>query len=162
MFVTCDRVSGLWIKGNADTIDLVFTGGRTEGRNANLPCYGSNIRIDGHGGVTFRDWWLAYGGANLPASGHSGEGGVMTITGSAARVLLDGMKQGRATGVAESFPVIYQTAGYVRAINGQVEEGNGWATTPGKAGFKSTGGSYSIDNTYTDLSTDAPARKIAL
>jgi hypothetical protein len=162
MFITCEQNSGLWIKGNSGTVQLILCGaGRAEGRNAGLPCYGSNIRIDGHGGVTIRDWWISYGFSNAASSGHTGEGGTITITGVDARVLIEGMQHGRATGVAESVPVVYQTGGYVRCLNSKVEEANGWANTPGRTGFKSTGGSYTIDGTYTDLSTDTPARKIA-
>lgn len=150
LFITADKVSGIHVLGNDGNAALIFNGqGRCEGRNASTPCYGSNVRIDG-GGVTFRDWEIFYGYSDPANSGHTGEGGVITVTGG--RALFDGVWYDRASSVAESTPFIYQSGGFVRVRNLMVgSKGGTWATTPGKPGVRSVGGVLDADSSATIL-----------
>lgn len=145
LFVTADQNSGIYITGSENNAQLVFTsGGRCEGRNSTTPCYGSNIRMDG-GGVTFRDWEIFYGYANPASSGHTGEGGVITVTGG--RALFDGCWYDRATATTESTPWIYQSGGFVRVRNTMTgAKGGTWSTTPGKPRVQSVGGVIDADS----------------
>lgn len=150
LFITADKVSGIHVLGNDGNAALVFQGqGRCEGRNKDTPCYGSNIRIDG-GGVTFRDWEVFYGYAQPANSGHTGEGGVITVTGG--RVLLDGVWYDRATGVGENVPFVYQSGGFVRVRNLMTgAKGGTWSTVPGKPGVRSVGGVLDADSSVAVL-----------
>jgi hypothetical protein len=150
LFITADRVSGIHILGNDGNAALIFQGqGRCEGRNANTPCYGSNIRIDG-GGATFRDWEIFYGYSSPANSGHTGEGGVITVTGG--RAMFDGVWYDRATGQAENSPFIYQSGGFVRVRNVMTgSKGASWSTVPGKPAVRSVGGTLDADSSVVVL-----------
>ena len=145
MYITV-KPPGIRVTGSSSNSEgaLVFSGqGRCEGRNTRSPCAGSNIRIDG-GGVTIRDWAINYGASALNTNGHSGEGGLITITNG--QVLLDGLWYDRATGVAETMPFVYQTGGYARVKNIMVAKPGQWTKRPR---FRTVGGSYSTDDSVT-------------
>jgi hypothetical protein len=145
LFITCEQNSGIYINGNNSQGPLVLHGqGRAEGRNPGQPCYGSNIRVDG-GHLTLRDWWVAYGASNFAGSGHTGEGGLITVAGG--RVLIDGVMTSRATGVAETVPFIYHTGGSLRVRNIITNDfGGTWTGLPRVQGV---GGTRSLDDSVT-------------
>lgn len=148
LFITCDQRSGILVQGGANGGPLVFCGqGRAEGRNDTTPCYGSNVRIDG-GNNTFRDWWISYGATNLSGSGHTGEGGVITVTGG--QTLFSGVTYDRASGVAETVPFIYQSGGYARVRDVfTAARSQTWSTFPGKPRVQTVGGVLDADNSVT-------------
>ena len=113
---------GIRVTGNAD--GLTFYGPRAEGRNAGSPCHGSVIRIEG-GAVTIRDGWIAYG-MGSPSSFGGGNNGMIQITGG--QVLLDGLRYSRATGVAETVPLVYASGGVVEART--VHKRGTWSGNP--------------------------------
>jgi hypothetical protein len=149
IYNTCEQNSGILVDGpdgSANPISF-FGNGRIEGRNEDTPCFGSVLRIDG-GSVAFRDWWFAFGASNIAGSGHSGEGGLITMTGGKA--LFDGATYARATGVAETVPFIYQTGGELRVRNTWAcSEGGSWT---GKPRVRSLGGTADLDDTVTLVS----------
>jgi len=146
IYMTAERSSGIYIVGGGTTTGLVLSGGlaRVEGRNTGAPCVGSNIRIAG-GGVTIRDWWVAYGGTAFNSNGHTGEGGIIQQDGGT--VLYDGIWYDRATGVAETVPFINVSGGKARVRNIQVgTKGGSWSGLPR---VKNSGGTIDADNSVT-------------
>jgi hypothetical protein len=112
MYVTADQNSGLLISGSSSLAgssegQLVLTGTRVEGRNANTPTHGSLIRIEG-GGTTLRDVWVSYGMSNPAATGRN-DHGIIHIT--AGDHLIDGAWYRRAASVGEGVPFIYVASG---------------------------------------------------
>lgn len=151
LYITGDKMSGVLVTGSTDgsANPVTFFGnGRVEGRNKTTPTFGSCIRIDG-GRVTFRDWWIAYGASALNTTGHTGEGGVITMTGGHA--LFDGCTYSRATSVAETVPWIYQTGGELRVRDvWACADGGTWT---GKPVVRSLGGTAAVDTSVTLATT---------
>lgn len=131
---------GILVSGNAD--GLTFYGARAEGRNAGSACHGSVMRIEG-GAVTLRDAWIAYGMGD-PSSFGGGNNGMIQVTGG--QVLLDGLRYSRATGVAETVPLVYATGGVVEART--VHKRGTWSGNPR---IQATGGAtvYADTNYWT-------------
>ena len=111
LYVSAEGHSAARWTGGSDR--TVVSGGRFEGRNAGAPCKGALIRIEGSD-VTLRDCWLAYAMAAPSATGRN-DAGVVHVTGGS--VLLDGIDYERASGVAESVPLLYASGGRVRVRN---------------------------------------------
>lgn len=145
IYMTC-RSGGILVEGSASRSQLIFTGaGRVEGQNSGDPNHGANIRISG-GDVTFRDYWIAYGGTNLNANGHSGEGGVITQSGG--NVLYDGVWYSRYSGAPETLPFIYVSGGKARVRNVRTSE-EGGMTWSGLPRVQQAGGTVDADNSVT-------------
>jgi hypothetical protein len=106
LYITAEgNHSGIYI-GSGSSEHLTFTDCTIEGRNAGSPSDGRLVRVQGtNSRVTFRDCWLAYAMAN-PGT-HTG---VVQVDGGS--VLLDGCTYERATGVAETVPLLAATAGH--------------------------------------------------
>ena len=114
VYMTCDRVSGFKITGNLESSTQGHTliwGARIEGRNANTPCRGSLIRVQG-GGVTLRDCWLGFAMKDPSNGANAGDKGVVHL--SRGNVLMAGCTYGKGT-LAESVPVLYATGSKSRA-----------------------------------------------
>lgn len=152
VYMTADQQGGILCTGSSNNGQTIFTGFRVEGRNAGVPCFGSNVRINS-GGFTFRDCWFAYGATALNSNGRTGELGVITVTGT-GRALFDGCWYDRATGVAETAPWIGQSGGFVRIRNTMTaSKGGAWTTpaSPGKPRVVSTGGVLDADSSVVVL-----------
>jgi hypothetical protein len=129
----------------------VFTGCRIEGRNADTPCYGALVRQTGASGTTFRDCWFGYAMTNPAAAGRS-DLGLIHVT--AGTLVVDGAWYGRATGVAETVPLIYATGASTKVFvrNVQVGVGSGAATWSGLPRVQAAGGAtINSDNTVTAI-----------
>lgn len=111
LYVTAEGHSAFRWTGSADR--TVVSNSRVEGRNASAPCKGALVRVEGSD-VTFRDVWLSYAMAS-PSATSRDDRGVVHVTGG--NVLLDGIDYERATGVAESVPLLYASGGKVRVRN---------------------------------------------
>lgn len=112
---------------------LWITGAKIEGRNAGAPCNGSLIRVEG-GELHLRDTWLGYAMASPSTPGHSPtDAGVVHQT--AGQLLLDGVTYDRATGVAESVPLVYSAGGesHVNHIT-RGSKGGAWTGRPRVSG----------------------------
>lgn len=116
VYMTCDRLSGILVTGNHESSTqghTVIHGARIEGRNANTPCYGSLIRIQG-GGVTLRDCWLGFAMTNPASGANSGDKGAVHL--ERGSLLMDGCTYGRGNADA---PILYATGNrsHARAAN---------------------------------------------
>jgi hypothetical protein len=155
LYITC---TGLWggvkvtgVQYNATPTSnfgmLTFGSGLiVEGHNATDPCFGSVMRVEG-GLVKVRDVYVGRAMSNPSAMGHSPQdAGVIHVTGG--YLLLDGCTYGRATSVAETVPMVYQSGGNVRVLNASVAtHGGTWSGLPR---VTSTGGTINTsDGTWT-------------
>ena len=132
------RNGDLGIRCTGNSAGLVFFGGSYEGQNAGDPCYGNVIRVEG-GTVKFRDPWIAYGMTNPTANGGNSLG-MIHVTGG--QVLIDGATYERATGVAETVPLVYVSGGEVRVRNAM--RSGSWT---GKPRVFHAGGTVDVDDT---------------
>lgn len=141
------RVSGPGHNTTASNLGgpLWITGAKIEGRNAGAPCNGSLIRVEG-GILTVRDTWLGYAMKNPTVPGHSPtDAGVVHQT--AGQVVLGGCTYDRATGVAESVPLLY-SAGGTANVN-QITTGAKGGLWTGKPQVDAAGGTVTADTTVT-------------
>jgi hypothetical protein len=111
LYVTAEGHAAFRFSGDADR--SVMTNSRIEGRNAGSPSPGALVRVEGSD-VTFRDCWLSYAMAKPSATGRN-DGGVVHVSGG--DVLMDGIDYERASGVAESVPLLYVSGGKARVRN---------------------------------------------
>ncbi len=132
------RTGDLGVRCTGNSAGLCFFGGAYEGMNANDPCYGNVIRVEG-GTVRFRDPWIAYGMTDPTANGDNSQG-MIHVTGG--QVLIDGATYGRATGVAETVPLVYVGGGEVRVRN--IMRHGTWS---GKPHVLHSGGTIDADDT---------------
>jgi hypothetical protein len=109
------------VKVTGSSQKLTFFGTVFEGRNAATPCVGTVLRIEG-GNVSVRDPWLAY----AMSAPDAGENGVIHVTGG--DVIVDGPAYERATGVAETVPLLYQSGGRVHIYD--VQKAGTWSGLP--------------------------------
>ncbi len=140
-YIYCTARNGdLGIRCSGNSPGLCFFGGSYEGQNADDPCYGNVIRVEG-GTVRFRDPWIAFGMTNPTANGGNSQG-MIHVTGG--QVLIDGATYERATGVAETVPLVYVSGGEVRVHN--IMRSGSWT---GKPRVLHAGGTLDADDTVT-------------
>jgi hypothetical protein len=96
VYATCDQHSGLLVAGSNDEIEMSDC--RWEGRNANTPCFGANIRVD-QSQFTLSNSWVSYGMTNPAATGRDDAGLIHACNG--AVVELDSITTRRAAAMAE-------------------------------------------------------------
>lgn len=113
MYVTAEGHSAFRFTGGTYEQTVTITNSYIEGRNANTPCKGALIRIEG-GEVDITQTWLAFAMTNPAATGRN-DGGVVHVSGG--NVYIEGCTYRRANGVAESVPFVYVTGGKVRIRN---------------------------------------------
>jgi len=106
-------------------------GAKIEGRNAGASSNGNLIRVDG-GSLIVRDSWLGYAMSSPSSQGHSPQdAGVVHQTGG--QVSLLGCTYDRASGVAETVPLLYQTGSSSRAALQDITigaKGGTWSAKP--------------------------------
>jgi hypothetical protein len=110
LYCTAEGHSGLLLRGGSG---VTVRGNVVEGRNADAPCNGALVRIEG-GTWLLRDNVLNYAMADPAATGRD-DGGVVHV--AAGTVLVDGVFHDPATGVGEDVPLVHVTAGRVRVRN---------------------------------------------
>lgn len=113
MYVTAEGHSAFRFQGGTYEQPVIITNSYIEGRNANAPCKGSLIRVEG-GEVDITQTWLAFAMTDPAATGRN-DGGVVHVSGG--NVYIEGCTYRRANGVAENVPFVYATGGKVRIRN---------------------------------------------
>lgn len=110
LYCTAEGHSGLLLRGGSG---ITVRGNVVEGRNADAPCHGALVRIEG-GTWLLRDNVLNHAMADPAATGRD-DGGVIHV--AAGNVLVDGVVHHPATGVGEDVPLVHVAAGRVRVRN---------------------------------------------
>lgn len=128
--------------GNNNGGPVWISGAKIEGRNAGAPCYGSLIKVDG-GILNLTDSWLGYAMSSPSSMGHSPtDAGVVHQT--AGAVVVRGCTYDRASGVAETVPLVYSAGGVTRVSDVLVgAKGGGWTGVPR---VRNAGGTVTADN----------------
>jgi len=140
-YITCEGLWGGWRNSgptynpsgspsNLGGPNTMMAGARIEGRNAGSGSNGNLIRVDG--GIAVVDGiWLGYGMISPATQGHSPQdAGIIHVTDG--MLLADNITYDRATGVAESVPVIY-VSGTGNAKVGDIivgSKGGQWTSRP--------------------------------
>jgi len=137
-----DFMSNSWTRGIYCTAEghsaYLITGSNTssnsnwvfdsvfEGRNAGQPCKGALIRMTG-GQYMFDRCRFAFAMTNPAATGRN-DAGVFHISGG--NLVLDKCTYQRATGVAETVPLLYATGTAKVRISHMIGVGSGWTGKP--------------------------------
>jgi hypothetical protein len=121
IYITTENTNWRGVKVTGSGQKLNFFGSIFEGRNAGLPCVGTVLRIEGSN-VSLYGPWFAY----AMSAPDAGENGVIQVTGG--DVLVDSPAYERATGVAETVPLLYQSGGRVHIRN--VQKSGTWSGLP--------------------------------
>jgi hypothetical protein len=110
LYCTAEGHSGVLLR---DGSGVTFRGNVLEGRNADQPCHGALLRIEG-GTWMVRDNVLNFAMADPAATGRD-DGGVVHVAGGT--VLIDGVVHDPARGVSPETPLVYAAGGRVRVRN---------------------------------------------
>jgi hypothetical protein len=110
IYCTAEGHSGVLLGGGTG---VTFRGNVVEGRNADQPCHGALVRIEG-GTWMVRDNVLNFAMADPARTGRDDRGVVHVAGGN---VLVDGVVHEPARGVSAETPLVYAAAGRVRVRN---------------------------------------------
>lgn len=110
LYCTAEGHSGILLRGGSG---VTVRGNVVEGRNADAPCHGALLRVEG-GTWLIRDNVLNYAMADPAATGRD-DGGVVHV--ASGTVLIDGVVHDRASAVSEETPLVHVAAGRVRVRN---------------------------------------------
>lgn len=138
LYITCEgpwaavHVSGPAFGSTSDNQggEIDFFGTRAEGRNANQPCYGAPVRVDG-GIVSWTGGGVSFGMSSPASMGHSpADAGMIHHAGGTLNV--DKVTYDRATGVGESTPFVYTASTGDCIVKGVRREyrGGTWTQRP--------------------------------
>jgi hypothetical protein len=123
---------GVKFTGGVSVGGIIMTGAKIEGNNADQPCIGSLLRIEG-GSVGIRDTTIDDGmfnpAATASANGGTADRGLVEVLGT-ARCYIDGLHVAHANGVAITTPVIYASGSATLRVRNVIpfSRGPAWGT----------------------------------